>query len=141
MNLYFDASALVPMYVPEISSLVVHAFANAVTEKIYISDLAAGELASAISRRVRMGELAAKIARERLALFDEWIASDTISLPLDTADIRRAIVMVRRFDLKLLMPDAIHAALCARHELRLVTLDERLAEAARELEIEVIVPK
>ena len=141
MNLYFDASALVPMYVPEISSPVIHAFADAVTEKIYISDLAAGELASAISRRVRMGELAAEIARERLALFDEWIDSDTISLPLDTADIRRAIVMVRRFDLKLLMPDAIHAALCARHELRLVTLDERLAEAARELEIEVIVPK
>ena len=141
MNVYFDASALVPMYVPEISSPVVHAFADAVTEKIYISDLAAGELASAISRRVRMGELTAEIARERLALFDEWTASDTISLPLDTADIRRAIIMVRRFDLKLLMPDAIHAALCARHELRLVTLDERLAEAARELQVEVIVPE
>ena len=141
MNVYFDASALVPMYVPEISSPVVHAFADAVTEKIYISYLAAGELSSAISRRVRMGELTAEIARERLALFDEWTASDTISLPLDTADIRRAIIMVRRFDLKLLMPDAIHAALCARYELRLVTLDERLAEAARELGVEVIVPK
>ncbi len=128
------------MYVPETSSNVVHAFADAVTGSIYISHLAAGELASAVSRRVRMGELTAESARGRLALFDEWIASDTIALPLDNADIRRAAILIRRFDLKLLMPDAIHLALCERHELRLVTLDQRLAEAARDLEIEVVVP-
>lgn len=128
------------MYVPEASSTAVHAFADTVTENIFISDLAAGELASAVSRRVRMGELSADSARGRLALFDEWIASDTISLSLDNADIRRAAILIRRFDLKLLMPDAIHLALCERHELTLVTLDERLADASQALGIEVVVP-
>lgn len=128
------------MYVPETSSTAVHAFANALTERIFISDLVAGELASAFSRRVRMGELAAESARGRLVLFDEWIASDTIALSVDNTDIRRAAILVRRFDLKLLMPDAIHLALCERHELTLVTLDERLADASKALGIEVVMP-
>jgi predicted nucleic acid-binding protein len=38
------------------------------------------------------------------------------------------------------MPDAIHFALCVRHQLVIVTLDKLLAEAARTLGIEVVWP-
>jgi hypothetical protein len=47
---------------------------------------------------------------------------------------------VRRFDLLLRAPDALHAAICRRLDLTLVTLDQRLAKAAREVGIEVNVP-
>ena len=47
---------------------------------------------------------------------------------------------VRRFDLKLRAPDALHAAICRRLGMRLVTLDRRLAAAARALGIDVLVP-
>ena len=38
------------------------------------------------------------------------------------------------------IPDAIHAAICKRDDLTLVTLDMRLAEAARALEVDVAIP-
>ncbi|HEY2621229.1 MAG TPA: PIN domain-containing protein [Acetobacteraceae bacterium] len=57
-----------------------------------------------------------------------------------THDCRLANIFVRRFDLRLRVPDALHAAICRRLGMRLVTLDRRLAAAARTLEIDVLVP-
>jgi predicted nucleic acid-binding protein len=37
-------------------------------------------------------------------------------------------------------PDALHSAICRRFEFQLVTLDRRLATAAQELAIAVVVP-
>jgi hypothetical protein len=59
---------------------------------------------------------------------------------LATHDCRLANIFVRRFDLRLRVPDALHAAICRRLGMRLVTLDRRLAAAARTLEIDVLVP-
>jgi predicted nucleic acid-binding protein len=39
------------------------------------------------------------------------------------------------------MTDAIHVSLCAKHQLALVTLDKKLADAARLLGIEVVWPE
>lgn len=76
-----------------------------------------------------------------LNLFDEWAITDTISLKIDDSDIALAAALVRRFELKLLMPDAIHIALCVRHQLVMVTLDKLLAEAAGTLGVEVVWPE
>jgi hypothetical protein len=59
---------------------------------------------------------------------------------LATHDCRLANIFVRRFDLRLRVPDALHAAICRRLGMRLVTLDRRLAAAAWTLEIDVLVP-
>ncbi len=53
------------------------------------------------------------------------------------SDARLAHVFVRRFDLMLRAPDALHAALCRRADLRLVTLNKRLANAAETLGVRV----
>lgn len=127
------------MQVQEEKTEAVRRFTTKADGAISVSTLAAGEFASAISRHVRMKIFTEEEANSRLGFFDSWLTSTT-SIALDNADIRRASSIVRRFDLKLMMPDAIHVALCERHELMLVTLDERLAEAARGLRVEVVVP-
>lgn len=139
MNIYLDASVLVPMQVHEPKSEVVRQLTLQHDGHIYVSTLAAGEFVSALSRLVRMKLFTAGEAEGRIALFDIWSKSATI-VPVINADIQSAAALVRRFDLKLLMPDAIHAALCARHKLTLVTLDERLAEACEMMGVDVVVP-
>ena len=78
---------------------------------------------------------------ERLADFDDWRAGATEAADMDPHDCRVANYYVRRFNLGLRAPDALHAAICRRLELRLVTLDRRLAAAAMELGIDVMVPE
>jgi hypothetical protein len=72
-------------------------------------------------------------ATARLADFDAWRAAATDDLDMQASDIRLANVFVRRFDLRLRAPDALHAAACRRQDLLLVTLCRRLASAAEEV--------
>ncbi len=137
--MYLDASALVPMQVDEPTSDVIRKLTIEYDGSLFISSLAAGEFASAMSRLVRMKLFTKEKAELRIGLFDVWTESTT-AVPVANADIIRAASLVRRFDLKLLMPDAIHAALCERHDLTLVTLDERLAEACGLIGVDVAVP-
>ena len=139
MSVYFDASVLVPLQVQEASTKIVRRYAVEADGSIFVSSLAAGEFASALSRLVRMNLLTDGDANNRFSLFDMWLSSTT-SVLIDNADIARATALVRRFELKLLMPDAIHIALCVRHQLVMVTLDKLLAEAAGVLWVEVVVP-
>jgi predicted nucleic acid-binding protein len=140
VSLYLDASVIVPTVVRDSFTEIVAAFLLDCEEALVVSDFGAAEVASGLSRLVRAGVLAATEATQRLADFDTWRAGETESAELDTHDCRLANVYVRRFDLKLRAPDALHAAICRRLELQLVTLDRRLAAAARELGIAVAVP-
>ena len=140
MSLYLDASAVMPTVVEDRYTQTVAAFLVNCGEHLVISDFGAAEVASALSRLVRMGELTATEAAQRLADFDAWRVGETENAEIDAHDCRLANTYVRRFDLKLRAPDALHAAICRRLQLQLVTLDRRLAAAARELGIAVAVP-
>ena len=140
MSLYLDASAVMPTVVEDRFTQTVAAFLVNCGEHLVISDFGAAEVASALSRLVRMGELTATEAAQRLADFDAWRVGETENAEMDAHDCRLANTYVRRFDLKLRAPDALHAAICRRLQLQLVTLDRRLAAAARELGIAVAVP-
>lgn len=140
MNWYLDTSVIVPLHISEPTSGTVSAVLTAAQSAFIVSTLAAGEFASSVSRRVRTKEATSDSAMMWLGAFDEWVNDATVSLRIDNADITRAAALVRRFELKLLMPDAIHIALCVRHQLVMVTLDKILAEAARTLGIEVVWP-
>jgi predicted nucleic acid-binding protein len=133
MSAYLDASAILPTLVAEAGSAAVDRFMSEETESLIVSEFAAAEVASALSRLVRTGALAEEVATARLAHFDAWRAASTSDLDLQASDIRLANIFVRRFDLMLRAPDALHAAACRRADLRLVTLDRRLAAAATEL--------
>ena len=129
-----------PTVVEDRFTQTVAAFLVNCGEHLVISDFGAAEVASALSRLVRMGELTATEAAQRLADFDAWRVGETENAEIDAHDCRLANTYVRRFDLKLRAPDALHAAICRRLQLQLVTLDRRLAAAARELGIAVAVP-
>jgi hypothetical protein len=77
--------------------------------------------------------MAAGDASARLTDFDVWRAASTVNLDIRPADVRLANVFVRRFDLMLRAPDALHAAACQNANLLLVTMDQRLARAAEAL--------
>lgn len=140
MSVYFDASALVPLFVRESSSDRINALLDRLASRIHVSDFGIAEVSSAISRRVREGKDSEATANATLAALDEWLPEVTIILPIEPADVRRAGALVRNFELKLLTPDAIHLAICERSRLALVTLDNRLADAANALDVRRISP-
>lgn len=140
MSLYFDACVLVPLFVEEDSSVAVGRFVERSIGKIVVGDLAIAEFGAALSHHVRSQRASEIASNSVLALFDQWVTSEAERLAVASSDIVRAGTIVRRVDLKLLSPDAIHAAVCERLGLTLVTLDSRLADAAARLGVAVVVP-
>ena len=102
-----------------------------------VSEFAAAEVASALSRLTRMGALERDVADGHLGDFDAWRAAFTIDLDIQSSDIRLAHIFVRRFDLGLRAPDALHLAICRRAGHKLLTLDRHLAAAAKALGVRV----
>lgn len=137
MSLYLDASVVVPTLVEEGMSSEVDRFFSGPAKPLMVSEFAAAETASAISRLVRMNLSTAEDAEARLAKFDSWRSTSTAALDFLPADVRLASVFVRRFALGLRAPDALHLAACRRGDHTLVTLDRRLAGAAEALGVRV----
>lgn len=130
MALYLDASVMVPTLVQESTSAAILGFLATATDELLVSDYAAAEVASAISRLVRTGQLSAAAGLNRLARFDFWRTADTSTVALDNTDVQDATVLVRRFELMLRTPDALHLAVSLRLSAQLVTYDGTLANAA-----------
>ena len=133
MSAYLDASVILPTLVREDGSDRIDQFLGQTSDTLVVSEFAAAEVAAALSRFVRTGRLEAADAASRLTDFDVWRASVTADYEFRSADIRLANVFVRRFDLMLRAPDALHAAACQNASLMLVTMDQRLARAAEAL--------
>jgi uncharacterized protein len=140
LSAYLDASVLLPTLIIESATEAVYGCLDANDQELLISDFAAAEVASALSRLVRMALLTDADASARLADFDAWRA--TMSLPVDigASDARLAYIYVRRFDLRLRAPDALHLAIARRLDATLVTPDRRMAIASREMGIAVEIP-
>lgn len=137
MTCYLDPSVVIPTLVSEPASPSVDAFMSTVEQELLVSDFAAAEVASALSRLVRIGRLHSSEGAACLADFDVWRAAMTTLTEVHAADIRLAGVYVRRFDLALRTPDALHIAIARRLGVALVTLDRRMAAAASELGVAV----
>ena len=137
MTAYLDASAVLPMLIEEPGSAAVDAFVEAAPGPLVVSEFTAAEVASALSRLARTGRLGSDDAARRLADFDAWRMAATEDVDVQPADVRLASIYVRRFELRLRAPDALHAAICRRTDLQLVTLDRRLATAAEALGVRV----
>ena len=88
-----------------------------------VSDFAASEVASAISRLVRTRLVTVPGAELLLARFDQWVTVNATPMTTTSADIAVAVKLVRRFELKLRTPDALHLVLARRSGAGLVTRD------------------
>lgn len=140
MSLYLDTSVLVPVHVRETTSDLVDQWLDRSGDTIVVSDLAAGEFASAISRLVRMDQATPELAAEILRDFDRWNDASTERVQNTPEDIRAAGRLVRVPHPKLAMPDAIHLATCRRTGHVLVTFDGDLTEIANRLGIGCVSP-
>jgi predicted nucleic acid-binding protein len=137
VSLYLDASAILPIFVDETFSGAVAHFLQAADQPLIVSEFATAEVASELSRRVRTGALDLDAVLEGLAHLDVWRAAFTTDLDLQPSDVRLAGLFVRRLELGLRAPDALHAAVCRRTGHTLVTRDRRLAGAAEALGVRV----
>jgi uncharacterized protein len=140
LSRYIDASVLLPTLIAEPATEAVYDFLGTDGQELLISDFAAAEIASALSRLVRMAALTDADASARLADFDAWRIAMSSGVDIAASDARLAYIYVRRFDLALRAPDALHLAIARRLDATLVTLDRRLATAARELGLAVEEP-
>jgi uncharacterized protein len=140
LSVYLDTSVLLPTLIAERSTEAVYEYLGAIDQELLISDFAAAEVASALSRLVRMTLLTDADASARLADFDAWRATMSSPVDIQASDARLAYVYVRRFDLALRAPDALHLAIIRRLSASLVTLDQGLATAAQVLGIAVEEP-
>jgi uncharacterized protein len=137
LSFYLDASIILPMLVKEPESATVDAFLSGIQQEPWVSDFAAVEVASALSRLIRTGRLGATNGAACLSDFDVWRAAMTRPAEIHAEDVRLAGAYVRRFDLALRTPDALHIAVARRLDVALVTLDRRMVAAARELGVAV----
>ncbi len=137
MKLYLDTSAVVSIFLAEQRSSEVARLVSASGDAVVISDLAGGEYGAAISTAVRTERLTDVQGREALQDFDAWYATNVERIELTAADVRLGASHVRRFDLALLFPDALHLALCARSNATLLTGDRRQADAAHRIGVAV----
>ena len=140
MSCYLDANVLVALLVPEPLSSRADAFLTSNPALYVVSNLAAAEFASAISRRVRISEMSLGDGRLALSAFDRWIRLSADRIEIADVDIDRANGILRGFDLPLVTPDAIHIAVAERIEATLVTFDRQMASAARALGMAVAMP-
>ncbi len=100
-----------------------------------MGDFASAEFASAASRRVRTGEITEAQALRVLSVHDARVKDQATEVPVEAADVRLTAAFVRRFDLGLRAPDALHLAVCQRLGACIRTFDRQQASAARALGI------
>jgi uncharacterized protein len=137
VSIYLDASVVVPTLVEEATSRTVEQFLRSVADAPMLSDFTCGEVASAVSRLVRTQVFREEDGANALSDFDVWLSRHAAIVLATSNDIAQAARLVRRFDLGLRMPDALHLAICQRLGVTLVTLDIRLQRAASAFGVEV----
>lgn len=134
----FDASALLPLLTPEERSVAARGIRDANRGEVAVTDYAAGEVASGLSRLVRMKLYPPATMTAAWQSFADWRDNDTVAMKIEPADVRRATEFVLDWSLCLRLPDAIHLAVATRLALPFVTLDKRLMDAGRRLNVEIV---
>ena len=133
MNAYFDASVLVALFAVDTFTSRARAVLKLPNLIAMVSAFAATEFASVLARRVRTGALTAGEAHLAFANFDGWTARAAQRLEIFPGDLVFAETYLRRLDLNLRAPDAIHIAIAQRVGATLVTFDDKMAAAAKML--------
>jgi len=135
---YLDTSIIVPFYVPERKSTKVERFLTEQTD-LSVSVLTEVEFVSAISKKVRIKELAVGDANRVTTLLQDHIDDAYfLKLSLDHTHYELARDLLNRFDLTLNSLDALHLSVALSGKMTFVTLDKNLYKAAKTLGIPTI---
>lgn len=138
MTFYLDTSAAVAAHTPEAATGRIQTWlGRAGPGALAVSRWVVAEFASALALKVRTGALTAEQCARVFADWKRFLTAEASLLEVDAAAFDRAGEMAGRHDLALRAGDALHLAVAAKHGCTLVTLDERMAKAARQLGVPV----
>jgi hypothetical protein len=137
VSLYLDCNVIIALLTADALADRAAQFEWPGDETLIVSDFGAAEFAAVISRRVRIRALTRAEARVALDRFDEWVGRSPRRVEIAPADVATAEGYLRRLDLTLLAPDAIHIAIARRVGASLITFDRAMATAARALGVPV----
>ncbi len=137
MIVYLDASVLVALFTIDLFSVRAATMLATQLPELLVSDFAAAEFASAVSRRVRTRNLTVEEARSAFTSFDAWLGRIAQRVDSTPQDIAAAASYLRRLDLNLRTPDAINIAIADRLGATLATFDDGMATAANNLGVAV----
>ncbi len=132
-----DASMLVPLFLNDPFSARAEAFLSLRKPVAMVSDFAAAEFSSVLNRRVRTRESSEDEVRAAFQAFDRWTETIAQSIECQPADVRQADRFLRRLDLPLRAPDAIHIAMAQRLDAELATFDTKTVASAKALGVAV----
>lgn len=136
MTLYLDTSVLVAALVPETTTAAVQAWLAAQPAgSLHVSDWVMTELSSALSIKLRTGQL--DLAERSLALSagHQLAMASFEVLPVTRRHFQTAALYADRHDLGLRAGDALHLAVVVDQGLTMCTRDVRMAEAGPALGI------
>ena len=138
MSVYVDASILVSVMSTDALSAPAEAALRQVAGLVVVSDFCGAEIASAIGKRVRAGQIAKREGRAVLAAYDEWVDSRAELVLMAPVDVAMCHSYLRRLDLPLRTPDALHIAIASRLGASLLSFDKQLIASARKLGVTVV---
>lgn len=109
--IYLDTSAAVPLFVHEPASEAVDAWLESCTDSIISSEWIVTEFASALSIKVRRGEINARQARAAWKDFDTFCKSGLRLLPVSRKTFSAAAMMALNAPSGLRSGDSLHLAM------------------------------
>ena len=135
MRVYLDTSLLVAVYVPEsLTRKVLQLLKEPII--VFVSSLAEVEFHSALSRKLRMGELRTSQCRRIRGLFDRHLREARYQrLTISPAAFTTAVDFLLDFSTPLRTLDALHLACSFHTETTLLTADATLSRADSHFEV------
>jgi predicted nucleic acid-binding protein len=127
---HLDTSLLVAVLTNEAETARVQVWlAEQELNVLAISDRVITEFSSALSIKLRTGQIETSHRAEALAMFTRLCTDSFSVLPVSALQFRAAARFADQYALGLRAGDALHLAVCADHGATLCTLDHRLGEA------------
>ena len=138
--LYLDTSLLVAALTNETETQRMQNWlGEQEVDELAISGWVATEFSSALSIKLRTGQISAAHRADALALFARLGTDSLTVVAVSRLQFRTAARFVDQYELGLRAGDALHLAICADHGATLCTLDRRLGEAGPAVGVKTMV--
>lgn len=139
MIAYLDTSVLVPMLVEDALTPCVDLLFEQHDPECVISDFGRAEFVSAVAKKLRNKDVTRETANSAFYRFDLWVQLTAPAIAYAGGhDIFEAEKLIRRLDVNLRTPDAIHIAVAIRFGVSLASFDKKLVIAARSLGVPIL---